>query len=82
MKFITLLFTLLLTSAFSINTFAAYPKIKFLNIGGEFDDKSGVAYAQSGKYQLDKVKLSHREIDVNINQSEKTLVIRDHMLIS
>jgi len=72
------LLAVLLLSAISLNVFAAYPKIKFINIGGEFTDKTGVAFAQSGKYELDKIKLSHREIDVDINQTRKTLVIRDH----
>lgn len=61
----------------SAQAFAAFPLVKFENLYGEFVNDKGKAYAESAKYDLDQVKISHQEIEVKFNKKEKHLVIKD-----
>ncbi len=72
-----LIFSLLLSS----NAFASFPLVKFSNLYGEFANDKGKAYAESAKYDLEQVKLSHKEIEVKFNKKEKHLVIHDQNTI-
>jgi hypothetical protein len=68
---------LILTVMITTNAFATFPLVKFENLYGEFVNNNGKAYAESAKYDLDQVKLTHREIEVKFNKKEKHLVIKD-----
>lgn len=68
---------LIMTLLISHQAFAAFPLVKFSNLQGEFADQRGTAYAESAKYDIDKVKIAHKEIEVQFNKKEKHLVIRD-----
>lgn len=72
MKF--LIVSMLITS----NAFAAFPLAKFENLYGEFVNENGKAYAESAKYDLNQVKISHKEIEVKFNKKAKHLVIKDN----
>jgi hypothetical protein len=72
MKF--LIVSMLITS----NALAAFPLAKFENLYGEFVNENGKAYAESAKYDLNKVKISHKEIEVKFNKKAKHLVIKDN----
>jgi hypothetical protein len=72
MKF--LIVSMLITS----NALAAFPLAKFENLYGEFVNENGKAYAESAKYDLNQVKISHKEIEVKFNKKAKHLVIKDN----
>ena len=66
-----------LISLISLNCFAGFPLVKFEDLYGEFEANQGRAYAKSAKYDLQQVKIAHKEIEVQLNRKEKHLVIKD-----
>jgi hypothetical protein len=61
-----------------VNAFAGFPLVKFDGVYGEFELKEGRAFAKNAKYDLEQVKIAHKEIDVKFNNREKNLVINDN----
>jgi hypothetical protein len=61
----------------SSTTFAAFPILDFQNINGDFHDNRGNAYAEKAKYDLQNVKISHKQIEVKFNKIQKNLVLKD-----
>jgi len=57
--------------------FAGFPIVKVINISGEYKDKKGTAYAEIASYDLEDVKISHKDIDVKFNKVQKNLILRD-----
>lgn len=64
--------------ALATNVYAAFPIINFQGLSGEYVDNKGVAFAEFGKYDLDVVKISHKEIQVKFNKKQKHLVLSDN----
>jgi hypothetical protein len=60
------------------NVFAGFPLVKFDGVYGEFENREGRAFAQSAKYDLEQVKISHKAIEVKFNNKVKNLVINDN----
>lgn len=71
MKFLLLSF---LISSFAM---AGFPIVKVVQISGEYKDKKGTAYAENASYDLEDVKISHRDIEVKFNKILKNLVLHD-----
>jgi len=69
---------LILTTLVTTNAMAAFPLAKFENLYGEFVNENGKAYAESAKYDLNQVKITHKEIEVKFNKKAKHLVIKDN----
>ncbi len=69
---------ILLMALMSLNAFAGFPVVKFTGLYGEFENREGMAYAKSAKYDLEQVKISHQEIEVKFNNKVKNLVISDN----
>ena len=61
----------------SCKAFAAFPILDFQNINGDFHDNRGNAYAEKAKYDLQNVKISHKQIEVKFNKIQKNLVLKD-----
>jgi hypothetical protein len=69
---------LIISLLISTSAWAKFPLINFEGLSGDYVDKKGIAYAQSGKYEIPPVvKLSHNEIEVRFNKIQKNLVIKD-----
>lgn len=64
----------LLIASFS---FAGFPVVKVVQMSGEYKDKKGTAYAENASYDLEDVKISHRDIEVKFNKILKNLVLSD-----
>lgn len=58
-------------------SFAGFPIVKVVQISGEYQDKKGTAYAENASYDLEDVKISHRDIKVKFNKILKNLVLSD-----
>lgn len=71
MKFLLLSFII---SSFAM---AGFPIVKVVQISGEYKDKKGTAYAENASYDLEDVKISHRDIEVKFNKILKNLVLHD-----
>lgn len=62
----------------STSVWAKFPLINFQGLSGDYANKKGIAYADSGKYFIPpSVRISHNEIEVRFNKVQKNLVIRD-----
>lgn len=61
----------------SISAWGAFPLINFENLSGDYANGKGIAYAESGKYTIPPVKISHKEIEVDFNKQQKHLIIKD-----
>lgn len=68
---------LLISLVFSLNAMASFPIIDVKNIGGEYVDEKGNAYAMKAAYELPNVKISHRDIHITFNKKRKNLIISD-----
>ncbi len=67
-----------LFSLFFVQTaFASFPIIDVHNITGEYLDAKGKAYAVKAYYEIEKVKIAHSEITIDVNKKQKNLVIND-----
>ncbi|MCO4753404.1 MAG: hypothetical protein KC478_02925 [Bacteriovoracaceae bacterium] len=56
---------------------ASFPLVKVDKITGHYSDKKGKAFAQHASYDLDVVKIDHRNIEVEFNYLEENLVLND-----
>ena len=72
MKTSLLIFLLSIQSAL-----AAFPVIKASSISGDYADNKGSAYAESAYYELPKIKVEHKNMELKIDKLESTLVVRD-----
>lgn len=70
-------FLIVVTLLTSVSAWASFPLINFENLNGDYANGKGVAYAESGKYTIPPVKISHKEIEVDFNKQQKHLVIKD-----
>ena len=69
---------LIILSIICINiAFAGFPIVKVIEMSGEYNNKKGIAYAEIADYDLDDVRISHKDIEVRFNKIEKNLVLRD-----
>jgi hypothetical protein len=68
----------ILLTLFVLNTaMAGFPIVKVIEMSGEYNNKKGTAYAEIADYDLEDVKISHKDIDVKFNKIEKNLILRD-----
>jgi len=69
---------LLFVSMLLINSaLASFPIIDVQNVSGDYLDGKGAAYAEKAFYALPKVKIAHKDITIEFNKKEKTLIIND-----
>jgi hypothetical protein len=57
--------------------FAGFPIVKVIEMSGDYNNKKGNAYAEVADYDLEDVRISHKDIEVKFNKIEKNLVLRD-----
>tara|TARA_Y100000780_G_scaffold132772_1_gene119417 strand:- start:129449 stop:130357 length:909 start_codon:yes stop_codon:yes gene_type:complete len=69
----TLLIGLFLISS----AWASFPLVKVDNISGTYSEKKGKAFAEHASYDLDVVKIDHKNIEVEFNNIEGNLVLND-----
>lgn len=65
-------------SAYAVYSMGAFPKIKIKNVSGDYLDEKGQAHAETAKYSINKVKISHQDIFINFNKKQKNLVLKDN----
>lgn len=68
---------LLILAVLSLNAQAKFPSIHVRNMHGNYLDQKGTAYAESAKYKISKVRISHEDISLNFDKKEKNLIIND-----
>jgi hypothetical protein len=75
MKFIN---KMILISLLVMNSaIAAFPIIDVQNISGDYLDGNGTAYAEKAFYVVPKVKIAHKDITIEFNKKQKSLIIND-----
>ena len=69
---------LLIGTLFLVNlSWASFPLVKVDNISGTYSDKKGKAFAEHASYDLDVVKIDHKNVEVEFNNLEGNLVLND-----
>lgn len=61
----------------SLSAFAKFPIVNVSDLSGEYANNRGKAYAESAKYDLTEVIISHNRINVEFFRPKKNLVLRD-----
>lgn len=56
---------------------AGFPLIKIVDLSGDYKDKRGKAVAEFASYDLEDVKIAHKNIEVDFNKLSKNLVLKD-----
>lgn len=68
---------ILVSMLVSASAFAKFPIINFQGLSGDYANSNGIAFAEVGKYDLDVVKISHKDIQVSFNKKQRHLVLAD-----